>query len=314
MYWWLRGYHAHGLPARPRRRWPARAAPRRPPRARSWPRPRWRSRPDDVPGRSGPLARAADAHAGDDVRREGQSPSLVIGLAHLATGDLAAAGRLLRASRSVRRGGRRRRGVDLTPSRTSGSARSPCWAAIPDGAAADAIEPRPWARPAARGDRLTAYIALYNLSQVELTPHRPSRTPRSHLEEGIRLSLETGDLANLAHLLDAAGVLKPPTGGHARVPLLLGAAQGIRESTGAPRLRLLPARPRSGSRPAESEARRSSRQRPLRRRARRRAGDAARGGRGAGARGAPLGRLTRPAHHPYTSHCPRGGDASPVRG
>ena len=43
-----------------------------------------------------------------------------------------------------------------------------------------------------RGDRLSAYIALYNLSQVELARGRHPEA-RRHLEEGIRLSLETGD-------------------------------------------------------------------------------------------------------------------------
>ncbi len=83
-----------------------------------------------------------------------------------------------------------------------------------------------------RGDRLTSYIALYNLFQVELG--RGAHTPaQRHLEESTRLSLETGDQANLAYLLDAGAVLAAASGQHARVPLLLGAAQAIREALGS---------------------------------------------------------------------------------
>ena len=83
-----------------------------------------------------------------------------------------------------------------------------------------------------REDRLTSYIALYNLFQVELG--RGDHTAaRRHLEEGTRLSLETGDQANLAYLLDAGAVLAAAAGQHARVPLLLGSAQSIREALGS---------------------------------------------------------------------------------
>ena len=84
----------------------------------------------------------------------------------------------------------------------------------------------------ARGDRLTSYIALYNLSQVELRRGDHTRA-REHLEEGLRLSRQTGDLANLAYLLDASAVVDAARGMHARVPVLLGAAQVIRESIGS---------------------------------------------------------------------------------
>ena len=84
----------------------------------------------------------------------------------------------------------------------------------------------------ARGDRLTSYIALYNLSQVEMGRGDHERA-REHLEEGLRLSRQTGDLANLAYLLDATAVLEATRGIHARVPVLLGAAQTIRETIGS---------------------------------------------------------------------------------
>jgi tetratricopeptide (TPR) repeat protein len=83
-----------------------------------------------------------------------------------------------------------------------------------------------------RSDRLTSYIALYNLFQVELT-RGDHAAARRHLQEGTRLSLETGDQANLAYLLDAGAVLAAAAGQHARVPLLLGAAQAIREAWGS---------------------------------------------------------------------------------
>ncbi len=83
----------------------------------------------------------------------------------------------------------------------------------------------------ARGDRLSSYIALYNLSQVEMSRGHHARAGE-HLEEGLRLSRQTGDLANLAYLLDASAVLEATRGAHARVPVLLGAAQAIREAIG----------------------------------------------------------------------------------
>ena len=83
-----------------------------------------------------------------------------------------------------------------------------------------------------REDRLSSYIALYNLFQVELG-RGDHAAARRHLEESTRLSLETGDQANLAYLLDAGAVLTAATGQHARVPLLLGAAQAIREALGS---------------------------------------------------------------------------------
>lgn len=56
---------------------------------------------------------------------------------------------------------------------------------------------------------------------------------RQHLEEGLRLPRQTGDLANLAYLLDAIAVLEGAGGTHAWVPILLGAAQTIRETIGS---------------------------------------------------------------------------------
>jgi predicted ATPase/transcriptional regulator with XRE-family HTH domain len=82
-----------------------------------------------------------------------------------------------------------------------------------------------------RGDRLSSYIALYNLSQVAVV-RGDTALGRQHLEEGMRLSMQTRDLANLAYFLDALAVVEAADGTYARVPVLFGAAQGIRDSTG----------------------------------------------------------------------------------
>jgi tetratricopeptide (TPR) repeat protein len=82
-----------------------------------------------------------------------------------------------------------------------------------------------------RGDRLTAYVALYNLSQVEVALGRLA-TAREHLHEGIRLTQETGDLANLVYLLEALAVVEGATGQPHRVAVLLGAADAVREVAG----------------------------------------------------------------------------------
>ena len=114
--------------------------------------------------------------------------------------------------------------------RTSGWARWRCSAATPTQAVRLIEAGLGSARR--RDDRLTSYIALYNLFQVELG-RGDNTAARRHLEEGTRLSLETGDQANLAYLLDAGAVLAAAAGQHARVPLLLGAAQAIREAQGS---------------------------------------------------------------------------------
>jgi tetratricopeptide (TPR) repeat protein len=83
-----------------------------------------------------------------------------------------------------------------------------------------------------RGDRLSTYVALYNLSQVALARGEHGEA-RPHLEEGIRLSEQTQDLANLAYFLEAVAVVEAAEGEHRRVAGLLGAARGLRETVGA---------------------------------------------------------------------------------
>jgi predicted ATPase/DNA-binding XRE family transcriptional regulator len=84
----------------------------------------------------------------------------------------------------------------------------------------------------ARGDRLSTYVARFNLAQAALAVS-DLRAARTHLEEGITLSQETGDLANLAHFLEALAVVESQEGAHQRVATLLGASAGLRETVGA---------------------------------------------------------------------------------
>ena len=84
----------------------------------------------------------------------------------------------------------------------------------------------------ARGDRLTAYVALYNLSQLAVARGLHG-VARDHLHEGIRLTEETGDLANLVYLLEQLAVVDGATGAPHRVAVLLGAAESVRDIVGA---------------------------------------------------------------------------------
>jgi len=84
----------------------------------------------------------------------------------------------------------------------------------------------------ARGDRLVTYVALFGLVQAELAEGRPAAA-REHLVEGIRLSEETGDLANLAYFLESLAVVDGGAGDHGRAALLLGAARGLWERVGS---------------------------------------------------------------------------------
>lgn len=88
----------------------------------------------------------------------------------------------------------------------------------------------------ARGDRLVTYIGLFTASQAATALGEPEQA-RQHLEEGIRLSTETRDLANLAYFLEALAVLEGSEGsGHGRarrVAVLLGAGQALRDRVGA---------------------------------------------------------------------------------
>jgi tetratricopeptide (TPR) repeat protein len=83
-----------------------------------------------------------------------------------------------------------------------------------------------------RGDRLATYVALYNFSQVALALGDYALA-RHRVEEGIALSQETRDLANLAYFIETLAVIESQEGNHLRVATLLGAATGLRETVGA---------------------------------------------------------------------------------
>lgn len=83
-----------------------------------------------------------------------------------------------------------------------------------------------------RHDPLAVYIALFTAAQVAIATGDTGRA-RRQLEEGIALSLETGDLANLAYFLDALAVVESQAGRHRRVGVLHGASGRLRESVGA---------------------------------------------------------------------------------
>lgn len=227
MYWWLRGHHAHGrrlAEAALRHELPAEVVPRAELAAATM-----SFAMDDIAAsRAWWLRAEAHALAGTDLVAQTNAVSGV-GLADLADGDLAAARSQFERS--------------LPLAEQAGQPAEWTWALTriwlgtialllgePEGAV-DHIE-EGLASARRRGDRLTIYIALYNLSQVALQRGRHDEA-RGHLDEGMRLSLETGDLANLAYFLDAMAVLETAETMLSRVPLLLGAAQAIRELIGA---------------------------------------------------------------------------------
>ncbi len=225
MYWWLRGHHSHGrrlseavlthdLPAEVRT-WAALAAAT------------MTFALDDVPAARAWWQQAA-AHAADDPTAMANAVAGV-GLTALAVGDLVEAAECFTRARPLAEqcgvGGEWTWALSWIWHGTVAFLQGDYESAV------DRIE-RGLASARRRGDRLSMYIALYNLSQVELARGCKDRA-RLHLEEGMRLSLETGDHANLAYLLDASAILEVAEGIHARVPLLLGAAQGIREAIGS---------------------------------------------------------------------------------
>ena len=83
-----------------------------------------------------------------------------------------------------------------------------------------------------RGDRLTTYVALYNLSQAAIATGDHAGARRL-LVEGIALSEQTRDLANLAYFLETLAVVESHDGRHRRVAMLLGAARSLRDTVGA---------------------------------------------------------------------------------
>ncbi|NPC42434.1 helix-turn-helix domain-containing protein [Nocardioides sp. zg-1230] len=227
LYWWLRGDHDHG------RQFAETALHHA------------ADLPDDVHARAA-LAAATMAFAMDDVRaaarwwarsheRAGADPAILSnavageGLVSLVDGDLVVARERFEAAR--------RHAEVAGPEVQWTWGLTHVWlgtVALLEGDADEAVRLIEAGLESAtsREDRLSSYIALYNLFQVELG-RGDHAAARRHLEESTRLSLETGDQANLAYLLDAGAVLAAASDQHARVPLLLGAAQAIREAQGA---------------------------------------------------------------------------------
>ncbi|MDQ6526670.1 BTAD domain-containing putative transcriptional regulator [Nocardioides sp. LHD-245] len=82
-----------------------------------------------------------------------------------------------------------------------------------------------------RNDPLAVYIALFTAIQVSMAQGAPDRA-RRQIAEGVRLSRDTGDHANLAYLLDALSVVESLGGDLARVGVLRGAANELRAGAG----------------------------------------------------------------------------------
>ena len=181
-------------------------------------------------------AEASAAHwdAALEIAGEEHDPELAAkalsgtGLAALAAGDLARAEE------------RFTRGIDVGPdprNRTWMESLARIWLGTclilrGDHAAAVESVQRGLRLARERGDRLTTYIGLYNLSQAALAS-QDIAAARRHLLEGIELSTQTGDLSNLAYFLEALAVVESAEDKAARVAVLLGVAQSLRESEGA---------------------------------------------------------------------------------
>lgn len=83
-----------------------------------------------------------------------------------------------------------------------------------------------------RSDRLTTYVALYGLVQAALA-RADHETAQDLLAEGIELSEQTGDLANLSFFLESLAVVDGAGGRYERAVTLLGASTALRERVGS---------------------------------------------------------------------------------
>jgi hypothetical protein len=83
------------------------------------------------------------------------------------------------------------------------------------------------------GDKINSCIALYNLAQVGLARGDHSGAA-SRLEEGVALSKQMRDQANLAYFLEALAVVAGECGEAERSARLFGVAEGLFEAVGAP--------------------------------------------------------------------------------
>ncbi len=82
------------------------------------------------------------------------------------------------------------------------------------------------------GDRPSAYVALYNLAQVALS-RRDYRGATDLLKEGVVLSEQMGDRAQLAHFLEGLAAVGGMRGDAERSARLFGAAEALLEAVGA---------------------------------------------------------------------------------
>jgi tetratricopeptide (TPR) repeat protein len=84
-----------------------------------------------------------------------------------------------------------------------------------------------------RGDRLGTYNALYNLAQLAMG-RGDHGLARRMFEEGVALSEQMGDQANLAYFLEGLSVVIGMGGKARRSATLSGAAERLLEEAGAP--------------------------------------------------------------------------------
>ncbi len=82
------------------------------------------------------------------------------------------------------------------------------------------------------GDRSVAYVALYNLAQVSLA-RRDYDGAAAIFKEGITLSEQMRDQANLAYFLEGLAVVAGKREEAERSARLSGAAEGLLEAVGA---------------------------------------------------------------------------------
>lgn len=106
-----------------------------------------------------------------------------------------------------------------------------------DAAGASELVDQALAAARRRNDPLAVYIALFTAIQVSMAQGEPDRA-RRQIAEGVLLSRDTGDHANLAYLLDALAVVESLSGDSgfsgdlSLIGVLRGAAAQLRAGTG----------------------------------------------------------------------------------
>lgn len=179
---------------------------------------------------------AAAAHWGESLRVAQEAGDLVAeqygyagnGLATMATGDLVAADGWFEQAQDL--------GVEPVEAHLITSLvlvwRGTVRRLLGDPELAQDLVSRGLRLATERGDRLSTYIALYELVQVAIGQGELDAA-RDHLCQGIELSDETGDYANLAYFLESLAVVTQLQGDAERAMVLLGASTALRESVGS---------------------------------------------------------------------------------